>query len=251
MRFETILNNWITAIFVILIHFTASSQEPGARIAVSKDIELIRLSDNAYLHVSYSDFPGYGKVACNGLIFISKGKAFLCDTPVTESQTKELVSWIRNSMKLKLTGFVPNHWHSDCMGGLGYLKSQKIESYANTRTIDIAKSKNLPVPAHGFRDSIKIKVGDQSIHCYYFGAAHSMDNIVVWVPSERILFAGCMVKSLASGNLGNTEDGDLKAYPKTIDELGKRFSDARIVIPGHGSAGGRELISHTRDLLHN
>jgi len=58
-----------------------------------------------------------------------------------------------------------------------------------------------------------------------------------------------MVKSLTSKNLGNTADGDLIAYPKTIDKLIRKFPSATIVIPGHGEFGGIELIKHTKELL--
>ena len=116
-------------------------------------------------------------------------------------------------------------------------------------TIDIAKSHNLPIPSHGFKDSIQLELGDKLINCYYFGAAHSLDNIVVWIPSEQILFAGCMIKSINSKDLGNTVDGDLIAYPKTIDKLINKFPTVKIVIPGHGPFGGFDLIQHTRNLL--
>ena len=163
--------------------------------------------------------------------------------------TKDLVNYLRDSLHVNPVGFVPNHWHSDCMGGLAWLQSQKIKSYANQMTIDIAKNQKLPVPEHGFKDSLQLRLGNKLIQCFYLGAAHSLDNIVVWIPSEKILFAGCMVKSMESGDLGNTKDGDLKAYPKTIDQVLKKFPTARIVIPGHGDFGGLELIRHTKDLI--
>jgi metallo-beta-lactamase class B len=104
------------------------------------------------------------------------------------------------------------------------------------------------VPDFGFQDSLKLSLGGKSIECFYLGGAHSTDNIVVWIPSEQILFAGCMVKSLVSTDLGNTADGDLKAYPLTIDKMANRFSMAKYVIPGHGSFGGIDLVNHTKDL---
>jgi len=217
-------------------------------IRVSENIELIKLSEHAYVHISYSTLPEYGRFPSNGLIFINKSKAFLFDTPMTDSLTMELVSWINDSMKLKIVGFVPNHWHSDCLGGLKYLQSQKIESYANQMTIDKAKSKNLPFPDHGFKDYLQLKLGDKIIECYYLGAAHTADNIVVWIPSEQILFAGCMIKSLNSTNLGNTSDADLVAYAETIEKLLQKFPDTKIVIPGHGEFGDRSLITHTKEL---
>jgi len=230
------------------IHYSLIAQTENKRIRVSDDIELIRLSENAYVHVSYASLPDFGRFPSNGLIFIINHEAFLFDTPVTDSLTKILVTYLEDTMKLRIKGFVPNHWHSDCMGGLGFLKSRKIESYASQLTIDIAGKENLPIPEHGFRDSLRLKLGDKIIDLYYPGPAHTMDNIVVWIPSGKILFAGCMIKSLDSKNLGNTADGDVHAYPATIGKLFQKFRTAKIVIPGHGAFGGAELIKHTREL---
>jgi len=239
----------VLIILLILSSCNVFSLEDPKRIKVSKDIELIRLSENAYVHVSVSTIPPYGKVSSNGLIFINKDEAFLFDTPVTDILTRTLVTWISNKMGLRIVGFVPNHWHNDCMGGLGYLQSQKVKSYANQMTIDIAKLKNLPVPDFGFSDSLKLQLGDKSIECFYLGVAHSTDNIVVWIPSEQIIFAGCMIKSLASNNLGNIAIGDLNAYPLTIDKVADKFPMAKYVIPGHGQFGGMDLVNHTKDLI--
>jgi len=218
-------------------------------IKICKDLELIKISENAIIHVSYANVSGYGRVSANGLIFINKSDAFLFDTPWTDSLTVVLVTYLKDHLNLKIKGFVPNHWHNDCMGGLGYLQIKGIESYANQRTIDIARAKRLAFPVHGFVDSLQLTLGNKVIRCYYFGAAHSLDNIVVWIPSEKILFPGCMVKSLNSTDLGNIADGDINAYPVTIEKVIKKFRTAEIVIPGHGQSGGLELLFHTRDLV--
>jgi metallo-beta-lactamase class B len=217
-------------------------------IKISSDLELLKISEHAYVHVSYTTLPNYGRISANGLILTNNNSAFLFDTPWTDSLTCVLISYLNDQMKLQITGFIPNHWHEDCMGGLNYLKSQKIKSYANQLTIDIAKNRGLPVPDQGFKDSLRLSLGDKYIYCYFFGAAHSSDNIVVWIPSEEILFPGCMCKSLNSGNLGNVSDGDISEYPKTIDKVIQKFKSAKVVIPGHGSIGGPELLTHTKSL---
>jgi metallo-beta-lactamase class B len=231
-----------------LIHLTGLSQKVLETIKISPDLELIKISENAYVHVSYNTLPEYGRIPANGLIFINKKNALLFDTPWTDSLTMILLSYLKDHLGLNVTGFVPNHWHADCIGGLGYLKSQKIKSYANHQTIEIAKTKNLPIPDQGFKDSLTLRLGDKSIYCFYFGAAHSLDNIVIWIPSEKILFPGCMCKSLNSENLGNIADGDLSEYPKTIDKVINKFKSVKIVIPGHGQIGGFDLLLHTEDL---
>jgi metallo-beta-lactamase class B len=243
------MNKFMAILFIGLIQCYVFSQEGYTRIKVSADLELIKISENAYVHVSYYDSPDFGRFPSNGLIFINDNKAFLFDTPMTESLTKDLVYWLVDSMNLTILGFVPNHWHDDCMGGLRFLKDQKIKSYAHKKTIEIAEKQNLPVPENAFKDSLQLQLGDKFIKCYYFGAAHSLDNIVVWIPSEDILFPGCMVKSINARNLGNTADGDLSEYPKTIDKMMDRFPNVKIVIPGHGRIGGSELIRHTRELI--
>ncbi len=59
-----------------------------------------------------------------------------------------------------------------------------------------------------------------------------------------------MVKSIDAKDLGNTADGDLISYPNTIEKLLEKFPLAQIVIPGHGKAGGIDLIKHTKELTY-
>jgi metallo-beta-lactamase class B len=219
------------------------------KIKVSDDIELIRLSPKAYLHVSVSEIKGFGKVSSNGLILADNGQAFLFDTPVTNEQTETLIHFIENSLNAKVFGFVPNHWHGDCMGGLEYLNRRDVKSYAHQLTFDIAQKEGLPLPEQTFKDSLSLKLNDTEIGCYYLGAAHSSDNIVVWIPSEKILFAGCMVKDLQSGALGNLAEVNVEEWLKTIQKVTGKFPAAEIVIPGHGQAGGKELLMHTENIL--
>ena len=235
-------------IIIILVQHQLQSQDI---IKISADLELIRISNNAFVHVSYSEVPGYGRVAANGLIFIEGHKAILFDSPWNDTQTEVLITYLEEEMGLKMKGFVPNHWHNDCMGGLGYLKSRKIISYANSLTQQIAREKGLPVPDHGFSDSLVLRLGRKEVRCYFPGAAHSTDNIVVWIPSEKILFPGCICKSADARNLGNTADGDLAAYPKTVEWIIRKFPDAKTVIPGHGGYGGPELLTHTHSMAIN
>ena len=219
------------------------------KVQLSDDIELIQLSEKAYVHVSVSEMAGFGKVSSNGLIFVNGDEAFLFDTPVTNSQTETLVKWISDSLSATVSTFVPNHWHSDCLGGLEYLHSIGVKSYANQMTVDLAKVNGMPVPRQGFNDSLRLVLHGETVECYYFGGGHSADNIVVWIPSEKILFAGCMVKDVYSKGLGNLSDAKLEEWYPTIQKVMAKFADAKIVIPVHGQIGGKELLEHTSKLL--
>jgi metallo-beta-lactamase class B len=223
------------------------SQDKSNIINICDELQLIKISADAYIHISYIH-NGKSKVPCNGLILIDNDKAFLFDTPNIDSTTRILIAYLKDNLKLKIVGFISNDWHWDSMGGLDVINKSGIPTYANEMTIDIAKTKGLPIPSVGFKDSLILKFGDKAIHCYYFGAAHTIDNIVVWIPSEQILFADCMIKELKAKDLGFTDDGDLTSYPKTLKKVKDKFSNAKIVIPGHGDFGGVDLIEHTIDL---
>ena len=221
----------------------------SVKIQISNDIELIQLSEKAYVHVSVSEIAGFGKVSSNGLIFVNGKEAFLFDTPATNSQTETLVKWIADSLSATVSTFVPTHWHDDCLGGLEYLHSIEIKSYANQMTIDLAKANSKPVPRHGFTDSLHLVLRGDIVECHYLGGGHSADNIVVWIPSEKILFAGCMVKDIYSKGLGNLSDAKVEEWLPTIQKVTAKFHDAKIVIPGHGQIGGKGLLEHTSKLL--
>ncbi len=239
---------WTFVLLMAIIRGSIIAQAEYQHIRVSDDIELIKLSDHAFVHVSWFETTSYGRVSSNGLIYIQNSNAFLFDTPMSEPLTKDLVKWITDSMHLKISGFVANHWHEDCMGGLFYLQSLNIPTYANKRTIAIAQSKQLAVPANGFDQKLRIIFGSRTIECYYPGSAHTTDNIVIWLKDEKILFAGCMAKTIDAKTLGNTADGNLNTYPSTIRKVIRRYPEAKIVIPGHGSFGGTELLRHTLEL---
>lgn len=239
----------LTTLLILFSCLSGFAQSAESSIKVSDDIELIKLSENAFVHVSYFDTEVFGRVSANGLLLIDQGKAFLFDSPWDDSQTETLLHFVKDSLLAQVIGFIPNHFHEDCMGGLAYLNTQGVKSYANQMTIDLAKEKGLPIPEQGFNDSLSLKLNDMEIACYYLGAGHATDNIVVWIPSEKILFGGCLVKDMNSKGLGNLSDANVAEWPVTIGKVIAKFPSAEIVIPGHGKVGGKELLHHTYELL--
>ncbi len=240
------LRNLIIFAFILCGQCLYSQNES---ISVSEDLELVKLSDHAYIHVSYMKLPTYGRFPCNGLIFISDGKAVMIDTPVNDSLTTQLISWFREQEQVSIETVIPTHWHDDCLGGLHAAHINGLASYALEHTRELALEHHYTAPQITFNDSLSFQVGKKDIYCKFLGGGHSLDNIVVWIPSEKILFGGCLVRCLRAGGLGNTADADLDAWPGTIKRVQNEYPDAKIVVPGHGNYGGQELLVHTLDLL--
>jgi metallo-beta-lactamase class B len=223
--------------------------QPENKIVVDNDIQLIRLQDSIYVHVTWQQSDKFGRFPSNGLIIIKNGQALMIDTPMDNDKTKRLTEYLKDSLSVDLTKLIIGHFHDDCLGGLGYLQSIGIESIANSMTLEKCKELGLPIPTTPFTDSLIFDFNGEKIDCRYFGAGHTFDNITVWIPSKKILFGGCLIKSSKSAGLGNLSDAVVSDWDLTIKKLMDKYTDIKTVIPGHAGVGGSELLTYTIELV--
>jgi len=217
-------------------------------ISISQDIVLHPIAEGVWVHTTTFDVPGMGRVPANGLVVIDGKEAMLINLPWTDGLTASLCDWISEKRGATVRTVIPTHFHEDCMGGLAEAHRRGALSYGLDRTIEIARQKGLPVPRVPYRERIAVRCGTTIAVVTYFGAGHTTDNVVVWLPKHKVLFAGCLVKSLDSDSLGNTKDGDMAAYPATLRRVQAAYPQPKTVVPGHGDWGGPELIEHTLKL---
>ena len=236
--------------FFVIVCVITNAQSVDESLQVSDELKIVKLSDNVLIHISYLDWEGQ-KVPCNGMVFINNGECIVVDTPVNDEQSKSLIDYLTDKMKLKIRGIIPCHWHVDCMGGLNEFHKNNIPSYSYKLTAEIAVKKHLHVPQNIFEDSLAVKFGNENVVAKYFGGGHTIDNIVVWFPSEKVLFGGCLIKAMNSDNLGNTADAVVGDWDNTVQKVKKSFPDAKIIVPGHGAYGRAELLDHTIQLVIN
>lgn len=217
----------------------------SSEISISKDIGLRPIAKGVWVHTTFFDLPGMGRVPANGLLIIDGKEALLVDLPWTDDLTATLCNWVTDRHRATVKTVIPTHFHEDCMGGLAEAQRRGAASYGLDRTIEIARQKGLPIPKIPYHDTTTVRCGGTTVIVTYLGAGHTTDNVVAWLPKQQILFAGCLVKALDATSLGNTKDGDLAAYPATLRKVQAAYPQAKIVVPGHGSWGGPELIEHT------
>ena len=234
-----------SAVFIFAL-FTSTNH---AVIKVNEDIELVKIEDGFYVHTTWFELPDFGRFPSNGLVFIKNGKALLIDTPNSNAQTEILYHYLKDSLNTTVEKVIVGHSHSDCIGGLAYLHRMGIESIAGDKTQQICISQNLPVPKTTFSDSLTFNFEGEKIMCRYFGAGHTIDNIVVYFPHSKILFGGCLIRSLNAKGLGYTKEAVIDAWDETVMRIRNAFPEMKYVIPGHGQYGDRRLLDHTMKLV--
>jgi len=226
-----------------------SRKDPKRSITYkSEEIEIKQISEHVYQHISFLETESFGKVSCNGMIVIDGNEAIVFDTPAEDQAAAELISWVKNSLHCKIKAVVATHFHDDCLGGLSTFHGHGIHSFANERTIALAKEKSLPVPQSGFIEKKTLKIGTQHVLLDYCGEGHTRDNIIAYFPGENIMFGGCLIKESGAGK-GNLSDANVDAWPETVKLVKAKYPDVRVVIPGHGKTGGPELLDYTINLF--
>ncbi len=237
-----IMKNFI--VIVLLAGLWSCRAGQPMSMTAGSDLTITKLSNHAYIHVTMMDIPNYGKFPCNGFIYLDAGEALVFDTPPDSLQSVILIEWIRKKLKARIKGLVINHFHNDCLGGIEAFHEAGIPSYGSNSTIELAKADGASPPKNGFETVLELRVGNRSSISRFFGAGHTKDNIISWFPKEKMMFGGCMIKSLKAGK-GNLADADVKAWPKTVEKIKHQYPNVKIIVPGHGLHGDIELLNYT------
>jgi cyclase len=100
-------------------------------------------------------------------------------------------------------------------------------------------------PAHiTFDKQLTLHIDGREVRLLHFGPGHTIDDIIVHLPNERIIFAGDFI-FLYSTPLGM--EGSFAGWIKNLDAMAKL--DAQAYIPGHGPVCGAEGLNLCRDYL--
>jgi len=102
-----------------------------------------------------------------------------------------------------------------------------------------------PRPQLVFRDSpFILKDNTREVRFYFFGWAHTRGDGFVWLPKERIL---CTGDAAVNGPHNKLWDANLANWPLVLAQA--IALEPLHVLPGHGDAGGPEILSGQQQFL--
>jgi glyoxylase-like metal-dependent hydrolase (beta-lactamase superfamily II) len=262
---------FIALVFLFSI-FSTAQQNYNKTVQINEDLILKEIAKEVYL-ITHS-FPWS---ANSLLVRINQSGFVLVDTPWDNSGTKAIVEWLRDNYESVNLSVINTHFHRDNLGGNEYLLNSEIPIYGSDLTVELLNErekelidrtlKNLqnlenkkyydtyktsklkgPDNIFNINNGLTLKFGSEQVELFFPGPGHTPDNIVVYFPSKRLLFGGCMIKSLES-NLGRNSDAVIDEWSNSLKKILMKYHETKTVVPGHGDCGNMELVTHTLQLL--
>ncbi len=174
------------------------------------------------------------------------------DTCFTERRSRAFRDAIRSVSGLPVRALVNTHHHGDHTHGnfvfrgeamiIGHelCRKEVIEAGLGTKAlfpgVDWGEIEVTP-PSVIFENWMALCVDDLRIDLIYVGPAHTTNDIIVWLPERRVLFAGDVI---FNGGTPFALMGSIAGWLEALERL--RSLDAERIVPGHGDICGPEVI---------
>ena len=201
-----------------------------------------------------------------GFVITPKG-VVVVDALGSPILAKKLIAEIKKITPQKVVAVIVTHYHADHVYGLQEFRNIGAKIYAQGEgrsyiTSEIAKQRLIAsridfapwingstklIGADIWIDqSYTLTVGGTVFKIGRVGPAHAPEDLIIYIPSEKVLFAGDLV---FRGRIPFVGNADSKGWLQALDEIGSL--NPNVVIPGHGahSINPADDIRFTREYL--
>ncbi|MEU0505723.1 MBL fold metallo-hydrolase [Nocardia sp. NPDC005998] len=219
---------------------------------VAGDPVVREIADRVY---AYTHHRG-GWCVSNAGVLAGPDGAVVIDTLATEGRTRALVEFVDGLDIGPARTIVNTHHHGDhnfgnhlfgpaaVVVGHDRIRPEMIETglaltqlWPQVQWGDV----RVTLPSITFSSRITLHIGERRVELIHLGpAAHTTNDVVAWLPEEKVLFAGDLVMSGAAPFcLMGSVSGSITAISR-LAALG-----ARTVVSGHGPVTGPEIFDRT------
>ena len=229
----------ITTTIISSFFLTAIFGQPS-----DSNLKISHLTGDFYIFTTYNIYKG-SRIPANGMYLITNNGAVLFDSPWDTTQFQPLLDSIQLKHNKKVLMCFATHFHEDRTAGLVYYSQQGIKTYTTKQTDGLSKETGKKRAAFLMDKDTVFTVGQYSFQTYYPGHGHAPDNIVIWFEKDKILYGGCLIKSVEDDDLGYLGDANVNEYALTIKNVRKKCVHPLFVIPGHGDWTSTASLMHT------
>lgn len=209
-----------------------------------KRVSFDRLGEGLYAYTAEGD-PNSG-------IVIGDDSVLVVDAQATPVMAQDVIHRIRAVTDKPIEHLVLSHYHAvrvlgasaygarnviASRGTLELIRERGAQDYASEvgrfpRLFQAVESvPGLTWPNLVFEEKLTLFLGEREVQILHLGRGHTKGDSVVWLPREKVLFAGDLVEYEATPYTG---DAHLKDWPQTLARL--RALGPEKLVPGRGAA---------------
>jgi glyoxylase-like metal-dependent hydrolase (beta-lactamase superfamily II) len=230
-------------------------ENPNAPVSAPEPATIVLLAEGVYALITGGD-PNTGFI-------VGERGVIVIDARATPTLAHETVAAIRQVTDKPIRYLVLTHYHAVRVLGASGIGAEHIIAHRGTRDLivergqqdfesearrfprlfqDIQSVPGLTHPDIWYETSMTLDMGNREVQLLWLGRGHTEGDTAVWLPSERVLFAGDLVEASAAPYCG---DAFIQDWVGTLQ--GVRGLGARKVVPGRGAAAEGEGVGRAID----
>ena len=222
----------------------------STRLDISVPGRLEEVADGVFAYIQ----PDGSWMINNTGFLVARDGVTAVDACSTERRTRAFLDTVASVARLPVRTLVNTHHHPDHTAGNGLFSGATIVAHDNAREemralglprntgtwtdVDYGDLRLTP-PFLTFADRLTLWVDELRCELLFAGqAAHTTNDIVLWIPQHSVLFAGDLV---FNGGTPFLVSGSVLGAIDVLEQFLKPLG-ARTIVPGHGSVAGPEVI---------
>jgi glyoxylase-like metal-dependent hydrolase (beta-lactamase superfamily II) len=188
----------------------------------------------------------------NSGVVVGDDCALVFDAQATPKQAQRVIDRVREVTDKPIRYVVLSHYHAVRVLGASAYGAQEIICSRLTYDLilergeqdwasevgrfprlfeDAASVPGLTWPTITFETSLTLFLGKRRVDLLHLGKGHTAGDTILWLPYERIMFAGDLVEAGATPYTG---DAHLREWPTTLEHL--EALSPQQMLPGRGDA---------------
>ena len=209
-----------------------------------KQVTFDKLGDGLYAYTAEGD-PNTG-------IIVGDDGVMVIDTQATPVMAEQVIARIREVTDKPIKYVVLSHYHAVRVLGAAAYKPEHVIASRDTYDLIVERGQQdyesevgrfprlfqsvetvpgLTWPTLVFEKSLTLFMGKREVQILQLGRGHTKGDTVVWLPKEKVMFAGDLVEYGATPYTG---DAYLQDWPQTLARL--RALGPEKLVPGRGAA---------------
>ncbi|MGV6859797.1 MAG: MBL fold metallo-hydrolase [bacterium] len=246
-----------------------AAKEPAASGAIFAAYPTKKVAPHTYVVHGATERPmASNKGFMNNPGFVVTNTGVVVIDPGSSVQIgRELVTRIREVTDKPITHAFTSHVHGDhWLGNQALVEANpEIKIYAHPKMIEEAQAgkaeewidlmENLTegatkgtvakIPTERLKDGEEIRVGGLTFRAWLSDVAHTHTDAMIEVVEDGVLFTG---DNVTWKRMPRMDDGSFRGNVATI-ERAMRMDNIKVVVPGHGMTGGKDILSPYHDYL--